>query len=164
MKRMKKLVVFLMMGFMFVQAFAQGTSEDVTDEELLKYATVEDSTAAFLEGKQAELEDMIKNDETLGGAARYNQMKGAWGNEQKLEEINATAEEKEAYQRIQSSIENLGKEVVKFKTELIMNPEVLGAATYNKVKKAVDSDPSIKERLNNLIAELKTKRNQNTND
>jgi len=160
--RMKKLVMFLMMSFMFVQVFAQDT--EISEEDMLKFATVEDSTAAFLEGKQAELEEMIKNDPTLGGAARYNQMKAAWGNEQKLSEINATEEEKEAYQKIQSSIENLGKEVVKFKTEMIMNPEVLGAATYNKVKKAMDSDPSVKEQVNSLIAELKTQRNQDTNN
>ncbi len=158
--RMKKLVMFLMMSFMFVQVFAQDT--EISEEDMLKFATVEDSTAAFLEGKQAELEEMIKNDPTLGGAARYNLMKAAWGNEQKLSEINATEEEKEAYQKIQSSIENLGKEVVKFKTEMIMNPEVLGASTYNKVKKAMDADPSVKEKVNSLVAELKTQRNQDT--
>jgi ribosome-associated translation inhibitor RaiA len=160
--RMKKLVVFLMMGLVYMNAIAQNSGDEINEEELLKYATVEDSTAAYLEGKQNELENMIKNDETLGGAARYNQFKAAWGNEQKLEEINATAEEKEAYQKIQSAIENLGKDVVKYKTELIMNPEVLGAATYNKVKKAMDADPSVKEKVNSLIAELKTKRNQDT--
>jgi hypothetical protein len=157
---MKRLMFFgcLMVGLLSMNAYAQDTQEEVTEEEMMKFAVMEESVAAYLNEKQENLIDMIKNDETLGGAARYNEIKAAWGKEDKLGEINVTAEEREAFQTIQSYVDSLGKDVVKYKTDLIMDQEVLGAATYNKVKKAMDSDPTVKEKVDTMIVELKEKR------
>ena len=153
---------FLMLGMFSVQLSAQEVEEDakeeITEEELMKYAVMEESTAAFLQEKQDNLVEMIKTDVALGGAARYNEIKGAWGDAEKLAAINITEEETAAFQKIQDFVDSLGKEVVKFKTDIIMDAELLGAATYNKVKKAMDADPSVKEKIDTLIADLKEKR------
>ena len=130
----------------------------------MKFAVMEESTAAFLQEKQDNLVEMIKTDEALGGATRYNEIKGAWGNDEKLAEINITEEETTAFQKIQDFVDSLGKEVVKFKTEIIMDADLLGAGTYNKVKKAMDTDPSVKEKIDTLITELKEKRNSAEGD
>ncbi|ERM82965.1 hypothetical protein P872_04955 [Rhodonellum psychrophilum GCM71 = DSM 17998] len=159
---------FLMLGLFGIQLSAQevgdAAKEEITEEELMKYAVMEESTAAFLQEKQDNLVEMIKTDEALGGAARYNEIKGAWGDAEKLAAINITEEETAAFQKIQDFVDSLGKEVVKYKTEIIMDAELLGAATYNKVKKAMDADPSVKEKIDTLIADLKEKRKSGDGD
>ena len=153
---------FLMLVLMNVQVMAQEAveveKEEITEEELMKYAVMEESSAAFLQEKQDNLVEMIKMDEALGGGARYNEIKGAWGDAEKLAAINITEEETAAFQKIQDFVDSLGKEVVKFKTEIIMDAELLGAGTYNKVKKAMDADPSVKNKIGTLIVDLKEKR------
>jgi hypothetical protein len=155
---MKKLflLAFLMLGMMSVQSYAQDESEEVTEEEVEKYAAMEAKVQAFIKDKQTTMEEMIKTNEVLGGGARYNELKGAWGNDEKLAEIEATEEEKEAYAEIQAYIDAIGDEVKEYMTGLIMDADVLGAATYNKVRRAISADPSVKEKIDSLVAELQS--------
>ncbi len=157
---MKKLflIAFLIFGLISVKSYAQEEAEEVTEEEMMKFAVMEEKVSAFVADKQATMEDMIKNNEILGGGARYNEIKKAWGDDAKMSELEVTEEEKKAYEEIQDYIDGIGKEVVKYKTELIMDAEVLGAATYNKVKKAMDSDPTVKAEVDAKIAQLKEQR------
>jgi hypothetical protein len=157
---MKKVFVlaFLMIGIMQVKTFAQEAAEEVTDEEIMKFAMMEDSVATFLEVKQEELVEMIKGDSTLGGAARYNEIKAAWGKDDKLAEIKITEEEKEAYQNIQDFMDSLGESVRNLKVDIIKDPELLGAGTYNKIMKAKSADPALNEKINSVISELKQNR------
>ncbi|MGY6520572.1 MAG: hypothetical protein ACXIUD_02525 [Mongoliitalea sp.] len=154
---MKKLFVFvfLLAGLMSFQVVAQDDSDEVTEEEMKKYATMEVMVSAFTQEKQEKLVEMIRENEVLGGGARYNEIKAAWGKEDKMAEINVTEEEKEAYSEIQSYIDSIGEEVKEYMIELIKDPEVLGAATYNKVKRAM-ADPSVKSQIDSMIADLKT--------
>ncbi|MCH7412227.1 hypothetical protein MM213_01930 [Belliella sp. R4-6] len=157
---MKRVFVlaFLMLGMMSVQVNAQDESEEVTEEEMMKFAAMEANFAAFIAGKQAEMEDMIKSNEIIeGGGARYNEIKAAWGNDEKLAEINITEEEKAEYQRIQDFIGSIGESAREYKTDLIMDADVLGAATYNKVNKAIKENPEVKEKVDTMIAEMKKK-------
>jgi hypothetical protein len=157
---MKKVFVlaFFLLGILSVNTMAQDESEEVTEEEIQKFAAMEEAVANYLQEKQDQLVDMIKNDEALGGAARYNEIKGAWGKEDELAEINITEEEKEAFQKIQDFMDSLSEDVKNFKVEMIMDAEKLGAATYNKIMKAMSADPSVKEKVDSLISELKEKR------
>lgn len=157
---MKKVFVlaFFLMGILSVNTMAQDVPEEVTDEEIQKFAAMEEAVANYLQEKQDQLVDMIKTDEALGGAARYNEIKGAWGNDEKLAEINITDEEKEAFQKIQDFMDSLSEDVKKFKVDMIMDAETLGAGTYNKIMKAMSADPSVKEKVDSLITELKEKR------
>jgi len=167
---MKRLFVLaiLLAGLMNFNAFAQGeaaaSDEEITDEEIEKFAAMEDSVMAFYEQKNEELVEMIKNNETIDGAARYNEIKAAWGNEEKMEEANVTEEEKEAYQEILDFMESLAKEVTELKRGIIMDKELLGAATYNKINKAMKEDPSVKERVDSKIAEKKEQRDTVDNE
>lgn len=157
---MKKVFVllFLMLGFVSVKSMAQDEVEEVTEEEIMKFAAMEEAVAFYLQEKQVELVDMIKTDETIGGAGRYNEIKAAWGKEDKLTEINITEAEKEAFQKIQDFMDSLGEDVKNYKVGLIMDADVLGAGTYNKITKAMSADPSIKEKVDSQITELKEKR------
>lgn len=153
---MKRLFVlaFLMLGIISVQSHAQ-EAEELTEEEIVKYATMEAKVQGFIQEKQSTMEEMIKENEVIGGGARYNELKAAWGNEEKLSEIEATEEEKAAYAEIQNYIDSIGDEVKEFMTGLIKDQEVLGVATYNKVRRAMSADPSVKEKIDTLVAEIK---------
>lgn len=157
---MKKVFVllFLMMGLISVKSIAQDEVEEVTEEEIMKFAAMEEAVSFFLQQKQEQLVDMIKTDETIGGAGRYNEIKAAWGNEDKLAEINITEEEKAAYQNIQDFMDSLGEDVKNYKVEMIMDADLLGAGTYNKITKAMSADPSLKEKVDSQITALKEKR------
>lgn len=157
---MKTLFVsaFLMLSFISVGVFAQEESEIVTDEEIEKFAVMEDSVMAFYEKKNIELIEMIKNNEVIDGAARYNEIKGAWDDEAKLAEIEITEDETAAYEEILAFMGSLGDEVRELKIELIKNDDILGVATFNKVNKAMKEDPEVKEKVESLQAELKEKR------
>lgn len=157
---MKKLMVmaFLMVGMLSVNSFAQeAADEEITDAELLKYATMEDSVSAFYISKNEEVIEMIKNHEVIE-PGRYNEIKAAWGNEEKLSEISITDEEKTAYEGILAAMEAVKEEVTELKVNLIKNDEVLGVPTYNKVNKAYKENPEIKEKVDSLTTELKEKR------
>lgn len=145
-------------GGLNLAAFAQETAEEaVTDDELKKFANVEVMTSEFVEKKTEELKDMILNNEVIDGGARYNEIKAAWGDAAKEAEIKLTEEEKTAYKAIKDFQDSLQGSVVEYKTELIKDDEVLGVSTYNKVNGAVKEDPALKEKLDQMVEEMKAK-------
>lgn len=156
---MKKTWMFLLLfGGMSLAGFAQETAEEaVTDEDLKKFATVEVMTSEFVEKKTEELKDMILNNEVIDGGARYNEIKAAWGDAAKEAEINLTDAERAAYTSIKEFQDSLQKTVVDYKTELIKDDAVLGVSTYNKVNGAIKEDPALKEKLDQLVAQMKVK-------
>jgi Asp-tRNA(Asn)/Glu-tRNA(Gln) amidotransferase C subunit len=157
---MKKLFVlaFLLVGLLSINSYAQeAADEEITEEELKKFATMEDSVTAFYEKKNEEVIEMIKNHEVIE-PGRYNEIKDAWGDEAKLTEIEITPEEKTAYEGILAAIDAVEEEVTELKVSLIKNDEVLGIPTYNKVNKAYKEDPEVKEKVDALTMELKENR------
>jgi hypothetical protein len=161
---MKKLTLlaFLMIGLLSLNAYAQEATEEITEEELMKFAAMEDSVTAFYEMKNEEIFEMIKNHEVIE-PARYNEIKSAWGDDAKLGEISITPDERDAYQGILDTMETVKQEVTELKVSLIKDDEVLGVPTYNKVNKAYKENPEIKEKVDSLTAELKEKREAESN-
>ncbi len=158
---MKKILMFLFLfGGMILGTFAQEgpVQNEVKDDDLNKFATVEVMTAQFVEKKTEELKNMIVNNEVIAGGARYNEIKAAWGNTAKEEEIKLTEEERGAYKAIKDFQDSLQQSVVDYKTELIKNDEVLGVSTYNKVNTAIKANPVMKEKLDQMILSLKEKK------
>lgn len=167
MEIMKKLFVlaFLLVGVIGFTAQAQDeAAEEITDEELAKFAAMEDSVMAFYDQKNEELVSMIKDNDVIDGAARYNEIKDAWEDEEKMAEIEVTDEEKTAYEAILEFMSSLGNEVRDLKIGLIKNDEILGVATYNKVNKAIKENPEIKEKVDMMMAELKEKRSEDSEE
>ncbi|GAA0877137.1 hypothetical protein GCM10009119_01050 [Algoriphagus jejuensis] len=155
---MKKIWMFLFLfGGLSLIAFSQEApaAEDVTDDELKKFANVEFMTSEFVEKKTGELKDMILNNEVIGGGARYNEIKDAWGDAAKEAEIELTEEERAAYKAIKDFQDSLQESVVEYKTELIKDDEVLGVSIYNKVNGAIKEDPAMKEKLDQMVEEMK---------
>ncbi|MBS4072061.1 MAG: hypothetical protein KGZ90_12065 [Algoriphagus sp.] len=160
---MRKILMFLMLfGGLSIAAFAQEESaqNEVTDEDLKKFANVEVLTVEYVENKTEELKNMILNNEVIAGGARYNEIKAAWGNSAKEEEIKLTEEERGAYKAIKDFQDSLQQSVVEYKTELIKNEEVLGVSIYNKVNTAIKANPVLKEKLDQMILSMKEKKSE----
>lgn len=160
---MKKILMsFILFAGVSLGASAQQETvqSEVTDEDLKKFATVEAMTVEYVEKKTEELKNMILNNEVIAGGARYNEIKAAWGNAAKEEEIKLTEEERTAYKAIKDFQDSLQQSVVNYKTELIKNDEVLGVSIYNKVNTAVKANPAMKEKLDQMILSLKEKKPQ----
>ena len=163
---MKKLIVLgALFAFLGLTVYAQEVvvEEAVTEEEMMRFAKVEVMTSDFVEGKNKELVDMITNNTVLGGGARYNEIKAAWGDEAKMTAIKVTPEEKVAYQEILDFMTSMKQVVVEYKTGLIKNDTILGITTYNKVNKAIKGDPAAKEKMDSLINTLKVKKDEARN-
>lgn len=146
---------FLMLCLLNVTAMAQQENteaEEVTLEEMEKFASMKDSVNHFMEVKQAELESMIKDNEVFD-VARYNEIKDAWDDPAKLAELNLTDEEKAEYTKIVDTKNSLSDVIKDRMISLIKDDEVLGAATYNKVNAAMKSDPEVKTKVDEMIAE-----------
>lgn len=157
---MKKIWMFLVLfGGLSLATFAQevAVKEEVTDEDLKKFANVEVMTSEFVDKKTEELKDMILNNKVIDGGARYNEIKAAWGDAAKEAEIKLTDEERAAYKAVQDFQDSLQESVVEYKTELIKDDAVLGVSTYNKVNGAIKEDPAMKEKLDQMVEEMKVK-------
>lgn len=132
-----------------ITAFSQDAI--VSEEELTKYATVMDSVAEMSVVVQATLSDMVKESEVMNGT-RYNELSKIATDEAKLAEAKATPEE----------IAFLNEVAEKKKTETLkinqafqsLAKDYLGAATYNKVKKALAADAELKVKYDSLIEEM----------
>lgn len=66
-----------------VEAQVDTTQVVLTDADWTKYAQIEVMTSKFMADKTKELKEWISAKEGLGGGARYNQIKGVWGNAKK---------------------------------------------------------------------------------
>jgi hypothetical protein len=157
---MRKILMFLaLFGGLGIAGFGQEVpvEEGVTDEDLKKYATVEFMTSDYVSKKTEELRNMILNNEVIKGGARYNEIKAAWGDEAKMTAANVTPEEKAAYQVILDFQGGLQQSVVDYKTGLIKDEAVLGVSIYNKVNGAIKEDPALKEKMDQLVQEMKAK-------
>lgn len=146
---MKNLLLSLLT--LAVTSFAVHAQESVSDEELKKYAVAMDSINSM---KAILLNDIKVKVESNGKItnARYNELSKIMNDEAKLKEAKAT-EEEIAFLR----------EVALFKTEgtakitetfQSLAKEYVGAATFNKVKKAITEDEAIRAKYRSYMDEL----------
>lgn len=138
----------------FLLAISAHAQNDVavTDEELGKYATAMDSVNELTIELMDSITLMVKNT-TVMNAARYNDLSKIISDEAKLTEAKATPEEiafvksvadykSKGTSEINSAFQSLAKDYV-------------GAATFNKVKKALASNTDLKSKYDSLMEELK---------
>jgi hypothetical protein len=131
----------------------------LTDADWSKYAQIEVMTSKFMAEKTQELKDWISAKEGLGGGARYNQIKGAWGNAKKELAIALTEKEHEAYQEALAFQNSMQQKVVVFQADLIRDEKLLGLKLFEQISKAIQDNPSLKEKLVQEVAQLKKKKN-----
>jgi hypothetical protein len=115
-------------------------------------------TSKFMAEKNQELKDWITAKEGLGGGARYNQIKGAWGNSKKELAIAITDKERAAYQEALAFQKSMQQKVIDFQADLIRDEKLLGLKLFEEISKAIQDNPSLKEKLVQEVARLKKKK------
>ena len=139
--------------------FSQDVKPEIvlTDADWTKYAQVEVLTSTFLTQKEEELKIWVKAKQELGGGARFNQIKGVWGNAKKETGIELTEKERAAYREYLSVQDSLQKMVVTYQAGLIRDEKILGLELFEHISKAIRDNPSLKEKLVQEVARLKKK-------
>ena len=130
----------------------------LTDADWSKYAQIEVMTSKFMAEKTQELKEWISAKEGLGGGARYNQIKGAWGNAKKELAIAITDKERAAYQEALAFQKSMQQKVIDFQADLIRDEKLLGLKLFEEISKAIQDNPSLKEKLVQEVARLKKKK------
>jgi hypothetical protein len=154
----------LLFGLLFwcsaqgVVAQEDTTQVVLTDADWSKYAQIEVMTSKFMAEKTQELKDWISAKEGLGGGARYNQIKGAWGNAKKELAIALTDKERAAYQEALDFQKSMQQKVIAFQADLIRDEKLLGLKLFEEISKAIQDNPSLKEKLVQEVARLKKKK------
>ena len=138
-----------------VVAQVDTTQVVLTDADWSKYAQIEVMTSKFMAEKTQELKDWISIKEGLGGGARYNQIKGAWGNAKKELAIAITDKERAAYQEALAFQKSMQQKVIDFQADLIRDEKLLGLKLFEEISKAIQDNPSLKEKLVQEVAQLK---------
>lgn len=158
-KRSISFLATLLMLLTSLTLRAQETEEkpnEVTDEELMAFAVMEDSVNLVKDLKTEEFNDLLKSHELMDGGRRYLEIKKVYGDEEKLAEAEVTEEELAAYDEIQLKYEAIAEAIKSYKINYIK--ETLGVSLYNKVNKAIKSDKEVKARLSAMLEEIKSKR------
>ncbi len=141
-----------------VVAQVDTTQVVLTDADWRKYAQIEVMTSKFMDEKTQELKEWITAKEGLGGGARYNQIKGAWGNAKKELAIVLTEKERAAYQEALDFQKSMQQKVVAYQADLIRDEKLLGLKLFEQISKAIQDNPSLKEKLVQEVARLKKKK------
>jgi len=130
---------------------AQTESGEITDDELEKYAVTMDSVNDMKASLLKDIETMVKSNEKMTNA-RYNELTKIVDDEAALAKAKATPEEiaimkevaakkEEGTMRIQETFQSMAKDYV-------------GASAYNKIKKALASDPELQKRYQSHLDKL----------
>jgi hypothetical protein len=139
--------------FVFVIAcLAGGTAhsqnQTVSSEELAKYVTAMDSVNKLTAAVKDTITEMVKKNKAVS-ANRYNELSKIIGDETKLASAKATPEEiafvKQVTQRKEEETAKINQ------TFQSLAKDYVGAATFNKVKKALSADPKLKAKYDSLL-------------
>ena len=152
MKIMKTLVPCLLM-LVAVGSMAQ-TSNEISDEDLTKYAATMDSVAAMQESLRELVAERVRAN-TVMPISRYNVLFKIAEDEAKLKAENATPEEiaflKEIDALRQVNIERINA------TYQSLAKDYVGLKTFNAIRKSLTSDQELKARYDNVSKDKESK-------
>jgi hypothetical protein len=156
----RKFFVTLFLSALFcINGFSQSNqaksstvkSTTVTQEELTKYATAMDSVNEMTAALKQEITEKVNNSQNVT-ADRYNELSKIITDDAKLAEVNATPEEIAFVKEIENRKNDEGARINQVFQSLAK--EFVGVSTFNKVKKALNTDSDLKARYDALMAEL----------
>jgi hypothetical protein len=125
--------------------------EQITDEELRKYAVAMDSINDMKASLLEEISDIVKEDGKMTNA-RYNDLSKIANDPAKLAQAKATPEEIELLKKVAEK-KNEGTVEIN-NTFKALAQEYVGAASYNKIKKALTTDSELKSKYEAMLQEL----------
>ena len=150
---MKNYILLLALFFIIqgVQAQSENAQSQITDEELEKYAVTMDSVNDMKESLLEDITEMVKGSDKITNA-RYNDLSKIIDDEAALTEAKATPEEIAFIKEVQAKKEEGTMKIQE--TFQSMAKDYVGASSYNKIKKALESDPSVKQRYETALNKI----------
>ena len=156
---MKYLVIMFAFVFaVFSHAYAQDPEqeqvageEQITDEELKKYAVVMDSINDMKATLLKEIGDMVKEDGKMTNA-RYNELSKIANDEAKLAQAKATDAEKTLLKKVAEK-KAAGTEEINTTFQSLAK-DYVGAESFNKIKKALTTDEELKSKYEAMLKDL----------
>lgn len=152
------IVAFASMLGAFTQLYGQEEKKQstvqqqkVTDEELKKYAVTMDSINDMKESLSVEISDILKEDGKMS-IARYTELSKIAEDSTQLTAANATPEEIALLKTIAEKKDEGIAEINN--TFQALARDYVGAASFNKVKKALTTDPALKAKYEAMLEEL----------
>lgn len=159
----KNILLFVFALFAVTSLHAQSdaaTQEQVTDEELEKYAVTMDSINDMKESLLEEITEMVKGNDAITNA-RYNELSKIIDDEAALTEAKATPEEIAFIKEVAAKKEEGTTKIQE--TFQTMAKDYVGASSYNKVKKALASDEQVKKRYETFMDKLEGENENSVN-
>jgi hypothetical protein len=127
------------------------SQDQITDEELKKYAVAMDSINDMKASLLEEISDLVKEDGKMTNA-RYNELSKIANDPAKLAQAKATPEEIALLKKVAEK-KNEGTVEIN-NTFQALAQEYVGAASYNKIKKALSTDAELKSKYEQMLAQL----------
>jgi len=155
MKMMRSIVKGMLVSvfaLVFINVNAQ--EEEITDDELMRYAKVMD-TVQYLSGNIKNfISESVSNSEDITGA-RYNELYKIIENEEKLNELSATEAEIKFITSLNSKTDSMKNAVNDLFKSMAVDYIGDGGRVYNKIKKALKSDADVKQRYDAILEKVK---------
>ena len=123
----------------------------VSDEELKKYAVTMDSISDMKESLSEKIGVILKDEGNMT-IARYNELSTFADDTAKLAQVKATPEEIALIKKVAEKKNEGIKEINSTFQALAKN--YVGAASYNKIKKALTTDSALKSKYEVMLEEL----------
>lgn len=143
--------LFAVLAFLAVISNVQAQDQDVSDEELLRYAVTMDSIQEMSATVRNMIAEKVKESDTIT-AARYNELSKISGDEAALTAAKATPAEIAFLKEV---ADMKAAETAKInETYQTLAKEYVTAPVFNKVKKALSEEPELKSRYDSLMTEM----------
>jgi len=140
---------------LIVSLNAVAQDDEITNDQLRRYALLQEVIDIMKKEISVELNDMIKAQDGMTGA-RYKELASTKGDEGKMAEIDAKDFEKQFYQ-LTEDMKNERIEAIKVVNQELAT-KMLGerGKVYKRISDALDSDADVKTRYDAIVAELKS--------
>ena len=151
---MKKFItLFFTVAILFTGVVRADDNSGITDEELWKYALLNEVIDQMKKDISTTVNDMIAKQEGIDGK-RYVELSKANGDEGKLTELGATDLEKQFLQLVEEEKEKRIEAIKTVNQELATKMVGDGGRTYKAIKSALAEDESIKARYEAIVAKI----------
>lgn len=150
---MKKINVLLALICLMTISIAGMAQDEITDEDLRRYALMNEVIDVMKAEISVLTNDLIKNQEGIDGK-RYVELSAAKGQEAKLDELGAQEFEKKFMVLVYEKQEER-KEAIKEVNQILATKMLRdGGKTYKAIKEALTTDEAVKSRYEKIKAAL----------
>ena len=152
-KNLKSMFLLVLAMTMSLGALAQ--EGEISDEQLRRYALLQEIVDIMKKEISVELNNMIKAQEGITGT-RYKELQATKGDEAKMTAIDAKDFEKQFFQ-LTEDMKNERIEAIKMVNQELAT-KMLGerGKVYKRISDALETDADLKTRYEAIVAEIKS--------